>query len=121
MELSPKQSPEHSASNAPTPASEGTAIATKKRFTPDEGDEEPPAAKRRRTEEYGLQTPPAEDVITAVLDSRPSFNDEPSHLIRRGVALVLKHVGFDGATKEALEGLCGEVDSCKCLTLALLS
>ncbi len=121
--LSLKPTPEDSASNAPTPASEGL-IATKKRSTPDEGDEEPaaepaaePVAKRRRTEDFGLQTPPAEDVITAILDTRPSFNDEPSHLLRRGAALVLQHVGFDGATKEALESFCSQVDSCKCYTV----
>lgn len=117
IEFSPKTSVEDIASNAPTPSSEGTAIASKKRSTPDEGDEElaaEHAAKRRRTEDYGLQTPPAEDVITAVLDTRPAFNDETSHLLRRGAALVLDHVGFDGATKEALESFCGEIDSCRC-------
>ena len=36
------------------------------------------------------------------------------YLLRRAASLVLKHVGFDGATKEALESLCGEIDSCKC-------
>jgi transcription initiation factor TFIID subunit 8 len=124
MELNSKPSPEDSATNAPTPVSESTAITTKKRSTPHEGDEEPatePGAKRRRTEDYGLQTPPAEDIISPVLDTRPAFNDEPSHLLHRGAALVLEHVGFDGATKEALESFCGEIDSCKCFILALPS
>lgn len=116
MELSAKPSPEDSGSNAPTPTS-ATAPVTKKRSTPDDGNEEPasePAAKKRRTGDYGLQTPPAEDIITAVLDTRPAFNDEASHLLRRATSLVLEHVGFDGATKEALESLCGEIDACQC-------
>jgi hypothetical protein len=117
VELNPKPSPEDSESNTHTPVSDMTEAGTKKRSTPDDDNEEPtaePAAKRRRTEDYGLQTPPAEDVIQAVLDTRPAFNDEPSHLLRRATALVLEHVGFDGATKEAIESLCGEVDSCQC-------
>ena len=68
--------------------------------------------------ENGLQTPPAEDIITAIIDPRLVFNDEPSHLVQRAIALVLEHVGFDGASKEALEGFSAEVDPCAypCLT-----
>jgi transcription initiation factor TFIID subunit 8 len=111
-ELNPKPSPQDSEGS---PASDVTIASTKKRPTPDEDNDEPasePVAKRRRTEDYGLQTPPAEDIITAVLDTRSAFNDEPSCLLRRAASLVLEHVGFDGATKEALESLCGEIDSC---------
>jgi len=115
VELNPKPSAEDIESNAPTPMSDVTEAGTKRRSTLDDDNEEPiaeSAAKRRRTEHYGLQTPPAEDIIQAVLDTRPVFNDEPSNLLRRATALVLEHVGFDSATKEAIESLCGEVDSC---------
>jgi hypothetical protein len=115
MELSPRPSPEEVRSIVPTPTSDTTEAASKKRSTPDQSDGEPAAehaAKRRRIEESGLQTPPAEDSMPAVLDNRPTFNHEPSHLLRRSTALVLEHVGFDGATEEALEELCGEAESC---------
>lgn len=94
-----------------------TAAAAKKRRTPDRSDVEAagePVSKRRRMKEGEMQLSPTEYAITTVSDSRPSFNEEPSHLLRRATAIVLEHIGFDGATKEALESLCGEVETCKC-------
>jgi hypothetical protein len=48
----------------------------------------------------------------SAFESRPIFNDEPTHLLERSIVLALEHIGFDGASKEALESFRGEVDSC---------
>lgn len=108
--------PKESLSNVQTPPSEGAPAVSRKRSSPVDDKEDvatEPKTKRRRVEDRGLPSPPPEDVITAVLDGRPSFDDEPSRLLRRAIALMLEHIGFAGATKEALEELCGEFDSCK--------
>ncbi len=115
--LSPKPSHKETTSKTPATTSDLTSAGTKKRSTPDQNDEGPvaePEAKRRCIEENRIQALPAEDIIMAIPDTRPAFNDEPSHLLRRATALVLEHVGFDGATKEALECFCSEAESCVC-------
>jgi hypothetical protein len=120
MEDGSAQPRKDSVSNVPTPPSEEAPATSRKRSSPDEGREDvgtEPTAKRRRVEDHGedrgLPSPPPEDVITAILDKRPSFDDEPSQLLRRAIALMLEHIGFAGATNSALEELCGEFDSCK--------
>lgn len=123
MELSAGTSPEETRNKAPSPTRDLAGASARKRSTLDESDGEPtaePATKRRRIIKNGLQTPPAEDAIMAVVDPRPAFNDEPSHIVQRAIALVLEHVGFDSASKEALESFCGEVDSCACLCSYIL-
>jgi hypothetical protein len=40
------------------------------------------------------------------------FDDEHIYLLERSIVLALEHIGFDGASKEALESFRGEVDSC---------
>jgi hypothetical protein len=113
------QSPKDSVSNVPTPPTEKAPAMSKKRSSPEDGNDvvREPIAKRRRVEEHvegrGLPSPPPEHVITAILDDRPAFDDEPLQLLRRAMALILGHIGFDGATNSALEELCGEFDSCK--------
>lgn len=116
MKDGPEPSPKGNVSNVQTPPSEGAPAVSRKRSSPENDKEDvatEPKTKRRRVEDRGLPSPPPEDVITAVLDGRPSFDDEPSLLLRRAVALMLEHIGFAGATKEALEELCDEFNSCK--------
>lgn len=81
----------------------------------DDGSPEEPASKKRRIEEPTLpQTPPPEGVILlkANVTENPLFNDNPQELLQRSVAAILQHVGFSGATQEALEALCAQVDTC---------
>ena len=41
------------------------------------------------------------------------FDDDPHQLLLRSVALALEHVGFTGASQEALEAMCAEVETCE--------
>lgn len=93
-----------------------------------DGDASPePPAKRQRVNGNGiwdgdLQDPNPyewEEQITAVVDTRPSYDDGVQHLLRRSVAVALQTVGFDTASKEAFEALCGEIDSCKLILLGI--
>lgn len=43
-----------------------------------------------------------------------SKHDESRNGLRRAIALVLHHVGFDGATDEAFEGFASRVEECEC-------
>ncbi|OBT86090.1 hypothetical protein VE02_05714 [Pseudogymnoascus sp. 03VT05] len=81
---------------------------------------EEPAAKRQRTAEpeeaitVTAEEPPStswDDLITAVPYSKPLFAEEPQYLLERSAALILNHVGFDGASKEALEGICAQASA----------
>lgn len=83
-----------------------------------------PSSKRQRTSntpEYSSSIPaiepqpqaePWDDLITARPYTKPLFDDEPMRLLQRSAALVLNHVGFDGASKEALESLCAQASAC---------
>jgi hypothetical protein len=51
------------------------------------------------------------DMITAVPYTGHLFADEPTELLERSVALALNHVGFDGATKEALSAFCSQASA----------
>lgn len=53
-----------------------------------------------------------EEPVYPEVDTTPSFDDDYAIQIRRSIALALQHVGFDGATKEAMESFAAEVDSC---------
>jgi len=70
-----------------------------------------PTSKRRRVESILPQTPPPEKPFIHNTTRARLFDDDPRHLLSRSVALILQHVGFDGATKEALEALCAEVEA----------
>lgn len=118
VELTPAASPQSIVSDAPTLTEAIMEVETtsKKRPLPDQSegeDPEEPASSRRRVDQSGIQTPPPEEVISAVLSSRPFFDDEPSQLLHHSLTLVLQHIGFDGASKESLEALCNAVDSCE--------
>ena len=72
-------------------------------------------SKRRRIEPTLPQTPPPEKPFNLNYTKGPLFDDDPRQLLLRSVALILQHVGFEGASKEALEALCGEVETCQYL------
>jgi transcription initiation factor TFIID subunit 8 len=52
--------------------------------------------------QMSLPTPPAVEL----------FDEKPRTLLSRAIALALEHVGFEGATREALEAMCEEVETC---------
>lgn len=58
------------------------------------------------------ETSESEQSMAVVLD-KLLFNDDPRQLLRRSVTLALEHVGFTGASAEALEALYSEVDMCE--------
>lgn len=62
--------------------------------------------------EYGELEENSEEVGAIMVNTR-LFDDDPRRLLERSVALVLDHIGFDSASKEAMEALCCEVDTCK--------
>jgi len=55
-------------------------------------------------------TPPPEEYFDAKAQNITMFDDDPHQLLSRSVALALEHVGFTGASPEALEAFCSEVD-----------
>ncbi|KFY68558.1 hypothetical protein V498_10604 [Pseudogymnoascus sp. VKM F-4517 (FW-2822)] len=80
--------------------------------------EEPVAKKLRTAEPEDATTVTAEppstswdDLITAVPYTKPLFAEEPQYLLERSAALILNHVGFDGASKEALESICAQASA----------
>ncbi|KAL3425830.1 bromodomain associated protein [Phlyctema vagabunda] len=82
-----------------------------KRFAPDHDSLWNPSPKKQRITSISSQTTPetpAADDEAEVTESA-LFNQEPEQLLRRSVALALEHVGFDGATPEALESFCAHV------------
>lgn len=89
---------------------------SRKRSTPlsEDGSPDEPSRKKRCIEPTLPQTPPpdAEQEPKANVSTIPLYNDTPRELLIRSVALILEHVGFSGASEEALEGLCAEVDAC---------
>ncbi|KAL2071310.1 hypothetical protein VTL71DRAFT_12545 [Oculimacula yallundae] len=89
---------------------------SKKRASPSQSDDglaEEPTSKRRRVDVDMPETPPAElpeGYYKSKAEKVPMFDDDPHQLLLRAVALALEHVGFTGASPEALEAFCGEVD-----------
>ena len=94
----------------------------------DEGDSAP-ATKRPRTAsnsrdipwkltpqvEPRSSSPSSEKRIAAVPYNEPLFDDQPAHLLKRSIAVALSHVGFDSASKEAMDAFCSEANSCMCM------
>ena len=89
---------------------------SRKRSTPSQSDDDitdEPANKRVRIEQDEPQTPPPEEPVAAKVGKVEFFNDGPHQLLFRSVALTLEHVGFSGATPEAMEALCAEAETCQ--------
>lgn len=89
------------------------AALERKRSTPDDAEAESltqPTSKRKRADESSLMI---SDTMTAVVSRVSTFDDAVHKLLQRSCTLVLDHIGFDGASPEALEALCSEVDACK--------
>lgn len=59
--------------------------------------------------------PTLEERITAVPYTEPLFDDEPTRLLKRSIAIALSHVGFDSASKEAMDAFVAEANSCMCI------
>jgi len=79
-----------------------------------DGHNNEPQSKKRGIENSLPHTPPPdEDLPMAKVIEALMFNDAPRELLLRSVATILQHVGFSGASEEALEALCAEVDSCQ--------
>jgi transcription initiation factor TFIID subunit 8 len=99
------------------PISPSSSTGSLKRPSDSQSDDErmvEHTSKRRRVEPALPRTPPPEEesfVGNAIKETL--FDDDPRRLLSRSVALVLQHVGFDGATKEALEAFCAEVETCQ--------
>ncbi|KAH7351118.1 hypothetical protein BKA65DRAFT_593939 [Rhexocercosporidium sp. MPI-PUGE-AT-0058] len=89
---------------------------SKKRASPSQSDDslsEEPSLKRQRVDTSMPDTPPPElpgIYFKAKAEKISMFDDDPHQLLLRAVALVLEHVGFTGASPEALEAFCAEVD-----------
>lgn len=67
--------------------------------------------KRRRVESLTPQTPPPDQAFVQNITTAHLFDDDPQQLLQRSVALALQHVGFDGASKEAMVAMCSEVET----------
>ncbi|RDL39085.1 Uncharacterized protein BP5553_03425 [Venustampulla echinocandica] len=87
---------------------------SRKRSTPSPSDDDTtmdePLSKKRCVEATLPRTPPPEEPLNIHVDRTLFFDDDPKQLLSRSVAIALQHVGFDGATPEALEAFCGEVE-----------
>lgn len=59
-------------------------------------------------------SPTLEERITAAPYTEPLFDDEPTLLLKRSIAIALSHVGFDSASKEAMDAFVAEANSCMC-------
>lgn len=88
-----------------------------KRSTPCHSDDrstEEPTSKRICGEPTLPRTPPSEEDLNIATPTRMAmFDDDPHQLLLRSVALALEHVGFTGASQEALEAMCAEVETCE--------
>ena len=97
-----------------SPSSLNSSPPTLKRPNSSMSDEDSttePTSKRRRLEQM---TPPPDGPSFYHISDVPSFDDNPQTLLRRSCALALQHVGFDGASKEALAAMCSQVKACQC-------
>lgn len=112
-----------------SPVSPISAIS-RKRSSPSESDDDlvdDAVTKKRRTGSSPSHTPQPQEIPPQPQDiplqpqeiSLPTpleaelFNDKPRGLLSRAIALALEHVGFDGASQEAMEAMCEEVESCQ--------
>ncbi len=50
--------------------------------------------------------------LDTLVKTTPKFDDDPHRLLLRSIALALEHVGFEGASPEALEAFCAEAETC---------
>lgn len=88
-------------------------LSLKRSTSPNELEEDDRTSKRSKTsktaDKDGLeaQTPEYMGLVADLYD------EKPRQLLMRSVALALEHVGFDGATPEAIEAICSEADVCK--------
>jgi transcription initiation factor TFIID subunit 8 len=89
---------------------------TSRKRSSDDTDDQVDRVKRQRTETIEAETDRTliatqKPVYDAV--NRPTSEDLGRDGLRRSIALVLQHVGFDSATHEALESFTEAVDTCE--------
>lgn len=84
----------------------------------DENHQEPEAKRQRTIEPDSRSVTPAEvDLSERPIYNvvrRPNAEDFGRDGLRRSIGVALKHVGFDAATPDALEGFTETVDTCMC-------
>jgi transcription initiation factor TFIID subunit 8 len=88
----------------------------RKRPSPSESDDDrvdDASSKKRRIESNASQTPELEHISLPTPPEAELFDEKPRKLLSRAVALALEHVGFEGASREAMEAMCDEVDICQ--------
>jgi transcription initiation factor TFIID subunit 8 len=86
-----------------------------KRSAPSDQDDDlayEPQSKKRCVQPSQSQTPQPEEISLPIFLDRERFDDKPRVLLSRSVALALEHVGFDGASRQALEAMCDKVETC---------
>jgi transcription initiation factor TFIID subunit 8 len=89
---------------------------SRKRSTPSHSDDDildEPASKKVRLSPILPNTPPPEEPILVEKAGAPLFDDDPRRFLQRSLALALEHVGFDGASAEALESFTLDVEACQ--------
>lgn len=74
---------------------------------------EVPANKRRRIETDLPIRLLLDEETKENLSRVKTFEDDPRELLERSIALALQHVGFQAASKEAMESFCAQVDTCQ--------
>lgn len=105
-------------------------MTSKKRSSVDidaENDDDQPGPKKQKTSPSPMSaipdapkdvimrdaSPSLDELITAKPYTGSMFDTEPMHLLERSIAIALERVGFDGATKQAMNSFKAQVDSCK--------
>ena len=106
------------ASNNTPPAGNMAPISpiSRKRPSPSQSDDDSAndaSSKRRRIGLDLPQTPPSEQMSFQTPPDVELFDDKPQKLLWRAIALALEHVGFDGASREAMQAMCDEVGICQ--------
>jgi len=89
---------------------------SQKRTSPADESEESPIRKRQRTsssQTIWKSPPPAPDVAARPAEVVPSIDEQARGGLQRSIALALQHVGFQGASKEALNSLTSMTETCK--------
>lgn len=88
---------------------------SRKRSTPSHSDDDLAdihPSKKRCVELILPHTPPPDMPLDAPTQREPDFEDEPRTLLRRQIAMTLKHVGFNSSEPEAMESFCMAVETC---------
>jgi len=93
-------------------------MSTESRRRSPEPDQDGPGAKRQRLQSphtiLSVGTPGASPYSSQMVTA----DDLANKGLRRGIALALDKVGFDGAAPEAMESFAAMAEACKCFVEA---